>query len=90
MKVTPGAVRAHDDVALVGGRDVEHRGQGAVKIGQADAAPEQFLLAGGVRPGHVKARGSDTGESVEHRPRFGVSGVWRCPLPCPARVSLRI
>ena len=41
-----GPVRPHDDIALVGGCDVEHRGQGAAKIGEADVAAEQFLVAG--------------------------------------------
>ena len=36
-------MRANDDVALLAGRAVEHRGQGAGKVGKLHAAPKAVL-----------------------------------------------
>ena len=61
-----GAVRPHDDVALLGGRKVEHRRQLLLELGGRHVAAEQFLDAGARRPRHIEMRGADAGKEIEH------------------------
>ena len=78
-----GAMRAHDHVALFAGGVVQHCGQGAHEFGKAHAAAEIFLVSGARCPCHVKARGSDTGEGVQHRLRFACGRICALSSPMP-------
>ena len=73
MNVTPGPCGRTITLRCLPGGVIEHCGQGAREFGKAHAAAEIFLVSGARCPCHVKARGSDTGEGVQHRLRFGVA-----------------
>ena len=65
MKRDAGAVRPHDDIALLGRRVIEHRGSWR-ESASCHVAAEPFLIAGAGRPGHIEMRGADAGEEIEH------------------------
>ena len=66
MKRHAGAMRPHDDVALLGGGESEHRRQLAFELGGRHVAAEQFLVAGACCPCDIEMRGADAGEEIEH------------------------
>ena len=66
MKRHAGAMRPHDDIALLGWRVTEHPRQLALEFSQRHVAAEQFLDAGARRPGDIELRGTDAGEEIEH------------------------
>ena len=81
MKRDAGAMRPHDDIALLGGRVTEHPRQLALEFSERHVAAEQFLDAGARRPGDIELRGTDAGEEIEHP--LPVIHV-RCCLPSHA------
>ena len=66
MKRDAGAMRPHDDIALLGGREIEHPRQLALELRERHVAAEQFLIAGARRPCDIEMRGADAGEEIEH------------------------